>query len=215
MIKVILTRHGKTLWNASGRFQGQSNTQLSPEGVMQAEKLAENFPVERISAVYSSPLERAFVTGRTIADKFNVPIKADKRFSEISFGDWEGLTYDEIYEKWPKEIEMLFDRPDKVIIPNGEKFEHVQERAVSALHDIITEHTIENQDRAVVITAHGGVLRVLLSYILHMPLRYIWALRQDNTAVNIISFYGEKYNIELINSTAHLSLIKQSKTGRF
>lgn len=215
MIKIILVRHGKTLWNSSGRFQGQSNTQLSPEGIMQAEKLAENFPVEHIDAVYSSPLERAFITGKTIADKFRVPIKADSRLCEISFGDWEGLTYDEIHAKWSSEIEMLFDRPDEVIIPDGEKFIEVQKRAVSALHDILAENTLENKDRTVVITAHGGILRALLSYILHMPLRYIWALRQDNTAVNIISFYGEKYNIELINSTAHLGLIKQSKTGRF
>ena len=157
-------------------------------------------PVEHIDAVYSSPLDRAFITGKTIADKFHVPIKADKRLCEINFGAWEGLTYDEIHAKWPNEIEMLFSRPDEVVIPKGEQF---------------IQNTVENQDRVVVITAHGGILRALLSYILHMPLRYIWALRQDNTAVNIISFFGEKYNIELINSTAHLGLVKQSKPGRF
>lgn len=215
MIKVILVRHGKTLWNSSGRFQGQANTELSLEGIMQAQKLAENFPVEHIDAVYSSPLDRAFITGKTIADKFHVPIKADKRLCEINFGAWEGLTYDEIHAKWTNEIEMLFSRPDEVVIPKGEQFIQVQERAKSALKDILAENTVENQDRVVVITAHGGILRALLSYILHMPLRYIWALRQDNTAVNIISFFGEKYNIELINSTAHLGLVKQSKPGRF
>ncbi|WP_304064538.1 histidine phosphatase family protein [Megamonas hypermegale] len=215
MLKVIFIRHGKTLWNSSGRFQGQSNTKLAAEGIAQAEKLAENFPVEHIDAVYSSPLERAFITGKIIADKFHVPITADERLCEISFGAWEGLTYDEIHAKWPAEIEMLFSRPDETVIPQGEKFSAVQKRAVEALNDIIAQNTLPDKDRTVVITAHGGILRALLSHILHMPLRYIWSLRQDNTAVSIITYYGEKYNIELINSTAHLGLIKQSKQTRF
>lgn len=216
MLKVIFIRHGKTLWNSSGRFQGQSNTQLAPEGIMQAEKLAENFPVEHIDAVYSSPLDRAFITGKIIADKFQVPITADKRLCEISFGAWEGLTYDEIYAKWPQEIEMLFSRPDETLIPQGEKFIDVQKRAVEALNDIIAQYdTNFTEDKTIVITAHGGILRALLSYILHMPLRYIWSLRQDNTAVSIITYYGEKCNIELLNSTAHLGLIKQNKKTRF
>ena len=110
---------------------------------------------------------------------------------------------------------MLFSRPDETVIPQGEKFSAVQKRAVEALNDIIAQNTFPDEDRTVVITAHGGILRALLSHILHMPLRYIWSLRQDNTAVSIITYYGEKYNIELINSTAHLGLIKQSKPGRF
>ena len=215
MLKIIFIRHGKTLWNSSGRFQGQSNTQLSEEGIIQAQKLAENFPVEHIDAVYSSPLDRAFITGKIIADKFHVPITADKRLCEISFGAWEGLTYNEIHAKWPVEIEMLFSRPDETAIPQGEKFTDVQKRAVEALNDIIAQNTVSDENKTVVITAHGGILRALLSHILHMPLRYIWSLRQDNTAISIITYYGEKCNIELINSTAHLGLIKQSKQTRF
>lgn len=215
MLKIIFIRHGKTLWNSSGRFQGQSNTQLSEEGIIQAQKLAENFPVEHIDAVYSSPLDRAFITGKIIADKFHVPITADKRLCEISFGAWEGLTYNEIHAKWPAEIEMLFSHPDETAIPQGEKFTDVQKRAVEALNDIIAQNTVSDENKTVVITAHGGILRALLSHILHMPLRYIWSLRQDNTAISIITYYGEKCNIELINSTAHLGLIKQSKQTRF
>ena len=215
MLKIIFIRHGKTLWNSSGRFQGQSNTQLSEEGIIQAQKLAENFPVEHIDAVYSSPLDRAFITGKIIADKFHVPITADKRLCEISFGAWEGLTYNEIHAKWPAEIEMLFSRPDETAIPQGEKFTDVQKRAVEALNDIIAQNTVSDENKTVVITAHGGILRALLSHILHMPLRYIWSLRQDTTAISIITYYGEKCNIELINSTAHLGLIKQSKQTRF
>ena len=78
MTKLILIRHGRTLWNSSGKFQGQSDIELSQEGVSQAEKLAENFPVTHIDRVYSSNLKRAYITGEIIAKKFNVPIIKDK-----------------------------------------------------------------------------------------------------------------------------------------
>lgn len=198
--KLILVRHGRTLWNSTGRFQGQSDIQLSKEGLEQAKTLADNFPVEHIDKVYSSNLSRAFVTGKTIADKFNVPIIADEQLREISFGLWEGLTYDQIHDKWPKEIDGMFDRPDLASMPEGESFPEVQARAIKALNKIIAD----NQDKTIVVTAHGGILRTILAHALHMPLRYIWTLRQDNTAVNIVTYYSDKATVELINGTAHL-----------
>lgn len=211
MTKLILIRHGRTLWNSSGKFQGQSDIELSQEGISQAEKLAENFPVTHIDRVYSSNLKRAYITGEIIAKKFNVPIIKDKRLCEVSFGSWEGLTYDEIHEKWPTEIETMFSTPDVLTMPEGESFAQVQKRGVEALLDIVNKHP----DETIAITAHGGILRTLLAYTLHMPLRYIWTLRQDNTAVNIVAFYGDKINVELLNSTAHLSLTQLPKLGRF
>lgn len=211
MTKLILIRHGRTLWNSSGKFQGQSDIELSQEGISQAEKLAENFPVTHIDRVYSSNLKRAYITGEIIAKKFNVPIIKDKRLCEVSFGSWEGLTYDEIHEKWPNEIETMFSTPDVLTMPEGESFAQVQKRGVEALLDIVNQHP----DETIAITAHGGILRTLLAYTLHMPLRYIWTLRQDNTAVNIVTFYGDKINVELLNSTAHLSLTQLPKLGRF
>lgn len=211
MTKIILVRHGRTLWNTSGKFQGQSDIELSEEGILQAEKLAENFPVNHIDKVYSSNLNRAYTTGKLIAEKFNVPITIDKRLCEISFGDWEGLTYEEIHKKWPIEIDTMFDNPDAITMPNGESFKEVQQRGVEALLEIVKNHPNET----IVITAHGGILRTLLAYVLHMPLRYIWTLRQDNTAVNIIAFYDDKVNLELLNSTAHLSITQLPKLGRF
>ena len=211
MTKLILIRHGRTLWNSSGKFQGQSDIELSQEGISQAEKLAENFPVTHIDRVYSSNLKRAYITGEIIAKKFNVPIIKDKRLCEVSFGSWEGLTYDEIHEKWPNEIETMFSTPDVLTMPEGESFAQVQKRGVEALLDIVNKHP----DETIAITAHGGILRTLLAYALHMPLRYIWTLRQDNTAVNIVTFYGDKINVELLNSTAHLIVTQLPKLGRF
>ncbi len=212
MIKIIFVRHGRTLWNSTGRYQGQSDIELSEEGICQAKKLAQNFPVDNIDVVYSSPLKRAYNTGKLIADKFKVPIFADDRFREINFGDWEGLTYDQISAKWGNKLDYMFEHPDIAEIPNGESFVQVQKRAIEGVKEILQS----NEGKTVVITAHGGVLRTILAHYLYMPLRYIWSLRQDNTAVNIITYYeNNKHNVELINSTAHLSITQLPKLGRF
>ncbi len=211
MIKLLLIRHGRTVWNTAGRFQGQSDIELSPEGIEQAQKLADNFPLDHVDAVYSSSLQRAYKTGELIAEKFNVPIYAEPRLREISFGLWEGLTYDQIHAKWPQQIEQMFDRPDLGTMPEGESFLQVQQRGLEAMDEIIDA----NDGKVIAITAHGGILRTLLAHVLHMPLRWMWTLRQDNTAVNILACYEKgKFTVEQINGTAHLSITQPPKLGR-
>ena len=84
---------------------------------------------------------------------------------------------------------------------NGEGFFSVQERAVSKLKELVEKHKGED----FVIAAHGGVNRTLLCYALDLPLRYMWNIRQDNTAVNVISFYeGGRITVDLMNDTHHL-----------
>ena len=69
MTRVVFIRHGQTEWNINGKYQGQSDVPLSPVGIKQAEKLAADFPVAAINAVYASDLERAMVTAKKVAAK--------------------------------------------------------------------------------------------------------------------------------------------------
>lgn len=200
MTRVVLVRHGQTEWNTAGRYQGQSNTELSAEGYKQAEQLAENFPVKNVDSIYSSDLNRAFATAQKIADKFNLEVIPDKAFRELDFGDWEGLTYEEINSQWPDEVGDFFGAPEKLKIPNGETFSQAAERAVTRLKEIIAC----NENKTVVIAAHGAVIRSMLATLMHIPLHYIWSIRQDNTAVNVLRFDGDYVMVEAINSTAHM-----------
>ena len=77
MTKVIFIRHGQTEWNVTGRYQGQSDVKLTEEGRKQAEKLADNFPVAKVDAIYASDLCRAMVTAETIAAKFGLKGQAE------------------------------------------------------------------------------------------------------------------------------------------
>ena len=199
-MRLLLVRHGQTEWNADGRYQGQSDVKLSDEGRAQAKRLAENFPNVRLDAIYSSDLKRAAETAEIVGAKFEIPVWKEKNFREISFGDWEGLTYKEISEKWPMEAGNLFLAPDRLQIPGGESFQEVQRRAMRKIKEL--RETLENQ--TVAVFAHGAVNKTILAGLMHIPLRYLWSLRQDNTAVNILRIDDGYVTVELLNSTAHL-----------
>ena len=201
MTKVIFIRHGQTEWNVTGRYQGQSDVKLTEEGKKQAEKLADNFPVAKVDAIYASDLCRAMVTAETIAAKFGLKVQAEPAFRELSFGDWEGLTYQQIVDKWEDAMANFLQQPDVLEIPGGESFPAVQQRAMKRLNELIEKH----DGQTIVVVAHGAVLRTMLTAALHMPLQYLWSIRQFNTAVNIVRYDADANpTVELLNSTAHL-----------
>ena len=201
MTKVIFIRHGQTEWNVTGRYQGQSDVKLTEEGRKQAEKLADNFPVAKVDAIYASDLCRAMVTAETIAKKFGLKVQAEPAFRELSFGDWEGLTYQQIVDKWEEAMANFLQHPDILEIPGGESFPAVQQRAMKRLNELIEKHDGQTS----VVVAHGAVLRTMLTAALHMPLQYLWSIRQFNTAVNIVRYDADANpTVELLNSTAHL-----------
>ncbi|MCR5756906.1 MAG: histidine phosphatase family protein [Selenomonas sp.] len=201
MTKVIFIRHGQTEWNVTGRYQGQSDVELTEKGRQQAVQLADNFPVEKIDAIYASDLQRAMVTAETIAHKFGLSVQPEPAFRELSFGQWEGLTYQQIVANWEDAMVNFMQHPDIMEIPDGESFPEVQRRAMLRLQELIREH----DGQTIVVVAHGAVLRTILAAALHMPLQYLWSIRQFNTAVNIVRYdEGANPSVELLNSTAHL-----------
>ena len=200
MTKIIFVRHGQTEWNVLGRYQGQTDVALSPLGIEQAEKLAAHFPVDKIEAVYSSDLARAMKTASCVADRFGLTVEPRPELRELNFGDWEGLTYDEIVAKWPDALENFFQHPDVLEIPHGESFPKLRERALACVEEIVSRHP----DQTVAVFAHGAILRTILTAALHMDLQYVWTIRQFNTAVNIVTYTEHGTTVELINGTGHL-----------
>ncbi len=202
MTRVILLRHGQTEWNILGKYQGKTDVPLSDEGKAQARQLAAHFPVDAVDAVYSSDLSRARFTAECVADKFALSVKLEPQFREIDFGEWEGLTFKEIACRYPYAADGRFwQNPDEIIIPGGETFADLQRRAMMRLNEIVAAE----DGKTVVVAAHGAINRVILAEALHMNLRYLWSIRQFNTAVNIIVYDGAWRTVELINGTAHLA----------
>lgn len=201
MTRVILVRHGQTIWNVEAKYQGHSDIALTPSGQEQAKLVAKRLAKEKVAAVYASDLCRAFKTAEIIALKHNLPVTSLPGLREIKFGEWEGLTYGNIYNTWPTIMDKLFTKPDEVQIPGGETFRELKDRASHSIENLVVKHP----DETIIVVSHGGTIRTLICAALNIHLNYLWNLKQDNTAVNIIDYYENRAIVTLLNDTHHLN----------
>lgn len=200
MTRLYLVRHGETVWNESGKFQGHSDIALSAKGKEQAQKLAKALAQEKISAIYASDLMRARETAEIIAAPHGLPVNVVPALREIDFGAWEGLTYAEIKERFPESLMAWIRRPGSQLIPEGESFARLKARAYGATVELVRRHPGET----ILFVTHGGTIRAIICGALGLELDFAFAFQQDNTAVNIIDFYGERAVLALLNDTSHL-----------
>ena len=143
---MLLARHGETDWNRELRIQGSSDIDLNELGREQAEALADELADVEVDAIYASDLSRARATAEAVAARKQLPVRLDARLRERSFGTWEGLTREDIEERFAPG-----DRPD------GETDEEVRARVLSAIQDISAAHPGEQ----VLVVSHGGALNAL------------------------------------------------------
>jgi alpha-ribazole phosphatase len=184
LTRLLLVRHGETIWNHTSRYQGHTDIELSETGREQARSLAKRLKTEKVKAVYSSDLKRAFETASILASPHNLPVKATKELREINFGDWEGLTYQEIMEEYRELASEWYQHPGKIRIPGGETFTDVKERA----YNTILELARQNDPGTIIVVAHGGTIRAIICGLLDIDLNHAFQIRQDNTALNIIEY---------------------------
>ncbi len=170
-MKLIFVRHGQTDWNLSKQFCGFSDVQMNKFGVMQSQKAAERLREEDIDYIYSSDLRRAMETAEIIRDlicSYNShyypegPLEIIKRedLREMNFGNWEGITYNQMMKQDPKRGEEWSADSFGVRCPNGESLVDMYERVNSAM-DEIKQNTEE--DKTVLIVAHAGTIQTFLS----------------------------------------------------
>ncbi|MCR4400303.1 MAG: histidine phosphatase family protein, partial [Syntrophomonadaceae bacterium] len=118
---VYLVRHGETHWNRERRYQGWTDIGLNERGWLQAAALARRLRPLRLAAVYASGLRRAVETARAIAEPRRLQVQTMACFREMRFGDWEGLTAEEIQERFGAATYALWlQDPSRVTIPGGE-----------------------------------------------------------------------------------------------
>jgi alpha-ribazole phosphatase len=203
LTKMLLVRHGETIWNHTSRYQGHTDIELSETGRNQAKLLAAELKKEKVKAVYSSDLKRAYETAAILASLHNLPVQVTEQLREINFGEWEGLTYQEIMEKYKDLASEWYQYPGKVRLPGGENFEELKGRAYSAALDLM----YQNDPGTIIVVAHGGTIRAIICGILDIDLNHAFQIRQDNTALNIIDYHPENGYIvlSLLNGISHLS----------
>jgi len=203
-MKLLLIRHGQTDWNIARRFQGHSDVPLNQTGLTQAKALAERLSSQHIDALYSSDLQRALETAKIVRKS---EWHSDPRLREINFGDWEGLTYKEIREKYPAALAERENDIYKNAPPHGETLEQLCARVQSMLDELYAKH----KDQVVLIVSHGGVLQILLCLALKIKPTMYWQFHLSTASLSEIAFYPDGAILNLLNDTCHLEKIKWDK----
>jgi len=161
---VVLWRHGRTEWNATGKLQGQTEVPLDDVGRQQAvagaAALALEFPQ---AVVVSSNLGRASATAHEYAELIGVPVAVDERLRERSFGDWEGLTADEIEQRWPEGYQAWQQGDDRTGTPSGgESRQQVGRRVAEAIEELAREA----DGSTLVVVSHGAAITAAITTML-------------------------------------------------
>jgi probable phosphoglycerate mutase len=181
LTRVTAIRHGETAWNAERRVQGHTDIGLSATGREQAARLAWALAGrERIDAIYSSDLARAFETARAIAAAANVAVRPETGLRERSFGRAEGLTFDDFSRRWPDEAERWRRRDPHWRSDGGESLLQFWERITGAVHRL----GAQNLGKHVVLVTHGGVLDVLYRAATGLGLQDARTWQLGNCAIN-------------------------------
>ena len=199
--RILLVRHGRTAWNREERFRGQSDVPLDEVGLEQAETTGRRIAGEwKPSAVYSSPLVRALRTAEIIAAKLGLKAQPHPGLNDIYYGQWQGLSVEEVKTGWPEEFGNWANAPHKVAIPDGESLEGLQARGVRTIRELVETHS----GQTIVVVGHTVINRVILLGLLGLGLEKFWRIRQDTCAVSVIDCRDGEFTVVSLNDTCHL-----------
>jgi phosphoserine phosphatase len=202
MTKLILVRHGHVEGISPERFRGRADLMLTTEGRRQADATAHRIHASWTpAAIYTSPLSRCRATGEAIGKLVGLSPSPADGLIDIDYGEWQGLTPDEVRTRWPAQLDTWYRAPDWAAIPNGETLQGVLSRTVAGLRDVVERHPNDT----VVLVGHDSVNRVILLHALQLPLARYWRLAQRPCAINEIDFSEGGFTILSINETCHLS----------
>ena len=180
--RIWLVRHGEPA-DMRGRCYGKLDVGLSVLGRAQMERTAECLKAEHFDAIYASPRVRTMESARVLTGFHKCGLQEDERLREIDFGDFEGLTYDEIAARFPALYREWMESPTEVQFPNGESFAAMRTRVLASFESLSERH----EGRTVAVVTHGGVIRILLAWALQMPDGGLFRLAQDYAAMNLLA----------------------------
>lgn len=198
--RVIALRHGETMWNVDTRIQGQTDIPLNPTGRWQAQRLAQALGEEGISAVYTSDLSRAHETAQTLSTALGVSLQADEGLRERAFGEFEGLTYDQIAARWPDASRRWRQREPEFGPRGGETLSTFYQRCVDTAHRLAMLHP----GQTIALVAHGGVLDCLYRAATRLDLSAPRTWKIGNASINRLLHSEEGFHLVGWADTQHL-----------
>ena len=209
--RIFLIRHGETNWNKEGRFQGQIDIPLNENGKDQARKTSEYLRNITFNKAFSSSMNRPFETAKIILQNNNdIKIEKIDALAEISHGLWEGKLEVEIREEWPSLLKNWHEKPEVVVMPEGESIKDVSERSLEAFGKICLS---QKDNDLTLLVAHDAVNKTLICNMLGLNYSDIWMIKQGNGGITVIDIFSDNSKspvISSLNITTHLGGIIDS-----
>ena len=209
---IVLVRHGRTHLTESKRISGRGgeDPKLSEAGRLDARMAASALKqigndgpwsyLSPVSAIVASPIQRTVDTANIIANELGLSVELNENIAEISFGDWDGHTNDEVRSKWPEEFANWQGSWDAAP-PNGESLEVFNERVISGLKQIVNE----NVGRTVAVVSHVMPIRGIIRNALSGGTSAYWVPQISPCSISILRFWGDQAaEVLTVNSTSHL-----------
>ena len=200
MTQVYLVRHGQTAWYAELIFRGRRDIELNERGHREASAIAGALRDKNLHAIYASPLTRALETARPLAALLHHGITPVQGLTDISYGAWEGVAYQEIKTRYPALLATWEQEPELVRFPHGETLDEVRERSYGVLRELAEKHPNES----ILIVSHRVVNKVLLCAVLGLSTAHFWNIKQDTGCINALEYSNQRFVLCQLNDTCHL-----------
>ncbi|MEA5113112.1 MAG: alpha-ribazole phosphatase [Geobacteraceae bacterium] len=194
--RIYLVRHGEIAGSGVFRYNGQTDVPLTQQGLDQYHLLAERLSDKPVSACYTSDLSRCVRGARILCGRWGLEPVLKKELRELSFGTWEGKTWNELAEGFPEEWQARMNDLVGYRVPGGENLCDLHSRLIPEVERIIGRH----QGEEVLVVGHGGSNRVILLSALGAPLSSMFRIEQDYGCLNIIDYYADGHPVvKLLN----------------
>jgi probable phosphoglycerate mutase len=208
MIRLILIRHGRTEWNTDEsqgrRFRGMIDLPLAGEGVVQAQATARHLADLPLSAIYSSPLQRAVRTAQIIAEPHGLAPHTLPGLRSMDYGHWAGRLDWDVAHCWPKDYGHWRQDPFNAQIPGGESTKDLRNRAIVAVRSALANHT---DGESIALVSHQVVTKTLSCVLAGLPNTAYWQVRQDLCNLTRFDYNPTNGDYVLVglNDTCHLN----------
>ena len=200
---LVLLRHGETRFTAEKRFSGSADDPgLSDRGQAQADLAAAHLARSKLSVdvVVMSPLRRSRETAAVVAAALSLDVEEDADLREADFGAWDGLTYLEVEERFPRELAAWLGSAS-VAPPGGESFDAVARRVRAARDRIVARHP----GRTVLVVSHVTPIKLLVRSALDAPMAALFRMELDPASITQVSWWEDgNASLRVFNDTSHL-----------
>ncbi|BET50476.1 bifunctional RNase H/acid phosphatase [Kitasatospora aureofaciens] len=200
----VLLRHGETPLTPQKRFSGSggSDPSLSPVGREQAERVAESLARRgTIEAIVASPLARTRETAGIVAARLNLAVTVEEGLRETDFGAWEGLTFGEVRDRHPADLDAWLASPDAEPTGGGESFAATATRIAATRDKLVAAYA----GRTVLLVSHVTPIKTFLRLALGAPPESLFRMELSAASLSAVAYYADGgASVRLFNETSHL-----------